>query len=274
MIRAQHMGMCFGVQDAIEYAEQTAAREPVTVLGQLVHNQTVLSDLKKRGVQFAHDLNEVKTDSVMVTAHGAAARRKSEIVRQGFELRDSTCPLVKSAHDRLQQLVSKGYFPLVIGQAQHVEVQGMTGDLEEHRVVLTLEDIEDLPQKERYGIVSQTTQPIEHVRSLVRAVKNKFPQAEVRFEDTVCKPTKNRQTAAVALAKTVDVVVVVGGINSNNTHQLVKRCAQYCTRVHHVQNGRGVRREWFVDGDRVGLTAGHIFAGIFCRRSRVGDSGA
>ena len=250
------MGMCFGVKDAIEFARQTADQESVTVLGQLVHNQAVLDDLKEQGVQFTHNLDRVETDAVMVTAHGASERRKTEIIQQGFALKDSTCPLVQSAHERLLRLVDAGYYPVIIGQAQHVEVRGLVGDLEEHAVVLTREDVKELPEQERLGIVSQTTQPIEHVRSLVRAVKAQFPQAEVRFEDTVCKPTKNRQTAAVALAKSVDVVVVVGGVNSNNTHQLVKRCAQYCTRVFHLQNGAGVQSDWFVDGDRVGITAG------------------
>ena len=250
------MGMCFGVKDAIEFARQTAEQESVTVLGQLVHNQEVLDDLKEQGVQFAHNLDRVETDTVMVTAHGTSERRKAEIIQQGFALKDSTCPLVKSAHERLQHLVDAGYYPVIIGQAQHVEVRGLVGDFEKYTVVLTLEDVAELPLQERFGIVSQTTQPIEHVRSLVRAVKNQFPQAEVRFEDTVCKPTKNRQTAAVALAKSVDVVVVIGGVNSNNTHQLVKRCARYCDRVFHVQNGAGLQADWFVDGDRVGITAG------------------
>jgi 4-hydroxy-3-methylbut-2-en-1-yl diphosphate reductase len=105
-------------------------------------------------------------------------------------------------------------------------------------------------------VAAQTTQAVEKVRHLVDLIRRRFPQSEVRFVDTVCKPTKERQSAAVEMARQADVVIVVGGRSSNNTRELVKTCARYCARVHHVQTDADVRHEWFDAAPVVGLTAG------------------
>ena len=108
----------------------------------------------------------------------------------------------------------------------------------------------------RFGIAAQTTQPIERVRHLVRMLRQRFPDSEVRFLDTVCQPTKQRQSAAIELAQRSDVVVVIGGAHSNNTHELVKTCSRFCPRVHHVQTANELQTEWFADAETVGITAG------------------
>jgi 4-hydroxy-3-methylbut-2-enyl diphosphate reductase len=132
----------------------------------------------------------------------------------------------------------------------------MTGDLDEHDVVLSEEDIAQMRERPRFGVVSQTTQPIERVRHLVQCLRDRFPDSEVVFCDTVCQPTKQRQTAAIELAQQCDVVIVVGGAHSNNTRELVQTCGRFCGRVHHVQTASDLRREWFDDATTVGLTAG------------------
>jgi 4-hydroxy-3-methylbut-2-enyl diphosphate reductase len=254
--RASHLGMCFGVRDAIALAQGEAARQPVTVLGELVHNETVLADLQQRGVRFARQPDEATTGAVMITAHGTSDRMRSRLAGDGFNVVDSTCPLVHVAHRALRELVTAGFHPIIIGQRQHVEVRGMTGDLEVFDVVLTEEDVNNLQSRSRFGIVSQTTQPIERVRHLVQLIRARFPDSEVRFRDTVCQPTKQRQSAAVELAQQSDVVIVIGGANSNNTRELVATCSRHCARVHHVQTAADLRPEWFHDGETVGLTAG------------------
>jgi 4-hydroxy-3-methylbut-2-en-1-yl diphosphate reductase len=105
-------------------------------------------------------------------------------------------------------------------------------------------------------VISQTTQPIEKVRWLVQLIRGRFPASEVRFVDTVCQPTKQRQNAAIELAQRCDVVVVIGGAHSNNTHELVDTCLRFCRRVHHVQTAGDLRKEWFCRADTVGITAG------------------
>jgi 4-hydroxy-3-methylbut-2-enyl diphosphate reductase len=132
----------------------------------------------------------------------------------------------------------------------------MTEDLTVFDVVLDENDVTNLPERPRFGIMAQTTQPIEKVRRLAQALREQFPRSEVRFVDTVCQPTKQRQHAAADLAKQCDVVVVIGGAHSNNTHELVKTCSQFCTRVHHVQTADDLLPDWFQADDTVGITAG------------------
>ena len=169
---------------------------------------------------------------------------------------EATCPLVHVAHQAVAKLVRAGFHPVIIGKRDHVEVRGLTEDLAEFDVVLNEEDIRQLKPRPRFGIAAQTTQPIDKVRHLVRLVMRRFPESQIRFIDTVCRPTKQRQSAAIELAQHCDVVVVVGGAHSNNTRELVETCSYYCLRVHHVQTTADLRPEWFAGMDTVGITAG------------------
>jgi 4-hydroxy-3-methylbut-2-enyl diphosphate reductase len=256
IIRATHLGMCFGVRDAIELAETKALVQPLTILGELVHNETVLADLRAQGIRVAQKLSDVATSNVMVTAHGASQKTLESVRKQGLQISEATCPLVHYAHRAVQRLVSEGYHPVIIGKRDHVEVRGITEDLKSYDVVLNEADIDTLSERARFGVASQTTQPIERVRHLVGCIQRRFPKAEVRFIDTVCQPTKLRQSAAVDLAKQADVVIVIGGAHSNNTRELVATCSAHCARVHHVQSPHDLRPEWFFENNVVGLTAG------------------
>ena len=256
VIRAEHLGMCFGVKDAIALAVETAERKPLTILGDLVHNETVLAELRARGIQFEQKSAKVGTQTVMVTAHGASERAMNETRQHGLNVLAATCPLVHVAHRSLKKLVGEGFHPVVIGKRDHVEVRGMTEDLKDFDVVFDENDMMNLRQRPRFGVIAQTTQPIEKVRRLVQLIRERFRNSEVRFIDTVCQPTKQRQNAAVELAQKSDVVIVIGGAQSNNTHELVKTCSQFCSRVHHVQTAGDLQSEWFADAETVGITAG------------------
>ena len=256
IIRAAHLGMCFGVRDAINLALQTAASQPLTVLGELVHNESVLAELRSRGVATQSDLANVRTPTAMVTAHGASQKTLERAKGFGLRVVEATCPLVHTAHRAVERLVRDGYHPVIIGQRGHVEVRGITEDLAEFDVVLSESEVLMMMARAKFGVAAQTTQPIDKVRHLVRAIGRHFPEAEVRFIDTVCQPTKQRQSAAIELAKNCDVVVVVGGRNSNNTRELVATCTQFCRQVFHVQGPEDVDDSWFTDAECVGLTAG------------------
>jgi 4-hydroxy-3-methylbut-2-enyl diphosphate reductase len=256
IIRAEHLGMCFGVKDAIALALATAGQEPLTILGDLVHNETVLAELRARGIRFGQQPATVATSTVMITAHGVSDRTLNAARQRGLNVLEATCPLVHVAHRSLQKLVAEGFYPVIIGKRDHVEVRGMTEDLDMFDVVLDEIDVAKLREHPRFGVIAQTTQPIEKVRRLVQWLRERFPNSEVRFVDTVCQPTKQRQNAAVELARKSDVVVVIGGAHSNNTHELVNTCAQFCARVHHVQTADDLLPDWFHADDIVGLTAG------------------
>jgi 4-hydroxy-3-methylbut-2-enyl diphosphate reductase len=256
IIRAEHLGMCFGVKDAIALALETAKHEPLTILGDLVHNETVLSELRAKGVGMAQQPVDAATRTVMITAHGASNRRLSETRGRGLKVLEATCPLVQVAHRDLSRLVREGFYPVIIGKRDHVEVRGMTEDLDEFDVVLCEDDLVNLHERPRFGVIAQSTQSIDKVRRLVHSLRERFPRSEVRFIDTVCQPTKQRQNAAIELAQKCSVVVVIGGAQSNNTRELVNTCLRHCSRVHHVQTGADLCEDWFRPEDIVGLTAG------------------
>lgn len=256
IIRAKHLGMCFGVRDAIALALSNAETGPLTILGELVHNPTVLGALADKGIAVANDVTRVTTKKVMVTAHGASERALADTRALGLDVVEATCPLVHVAHRAVAALVREGYHVVIIGQRDHVEVRGLTGDLDDFDVVLDEEEVLALKEHPRIGIAAQTTQSIEKVRYLAALIRRRFPCSDVRFLDTVCKPTKERQGAAGELARASDVVIVIGGTTSNNTRELVKTCGLYCSRVHHIQTEADLNPSWFCDAHTVGLTAG------------------
>lgn len=248
--------MCFGVRDAIALALEHADAGPLTILGDLVHNPNVLRTLEAKGVEVAQDASDVRTPTVMVTAHGTSNRTLARTRALGLTVVEATCPLVHVAHRAVATLARDGYHVIIIGQRDHVEVRGLTGDLDQFDVVLDDADVLALESHPRIGVAAQTTQSVERVRHMVGLIRARFPQSDVRFLDTVCKPTKDRQSAAVQMAREADVVIVVGGRASNNTRELVKTCARHCSRVHHVETHTDVCPEWFESAETVGLTAG------------------
>lgn len=256
IIRAAHLGMCFGVRDAIALARAQDRSPPLTILGDLVHNETVLAGLQARGIRMENRVEDVATPSVMITAHGASDKTLQALQERGLRVLEATCPLVHYAHRAVKALVRENFHPVIIGRRGHVEVRGLTEDLAEFDVVLTEEDVAQLRPRPRFGIAAQTTQPVAKVRQLVDFIRRRFPQSQTRFVDTVCQPTKQRQAAAIELARQSDVVVVIGGATSNNTGELLATCSRYCARVYHVQTAAELSEDWFLGADTVGITAG------------------
>jgi 4-hydroxy-3-methylbut-2-en-1-yl diphosphate reductase len=254
ILRATHLGMCFGVRDAIALAMRQA--EPITIFGDLVHNESVLRDLRDRGVNIQHQVAGISTRRVMITAHGASQKRLHGLAAAGHEVVEATCPLVRVAHRALGDLVSAGYYPVIVGKSDHVEVRGLTEDLAEFATILTKEEVVKLPARPRFGVMAQTTQPVERVRDLAEEMRRTFPNSEVRLVDTVCQPTKLRQLAAIEMARECDAVIVIGGLNSNNTRELVQTCRDWCERVHHVQSAQDLHGTWLAGVETIGITAG------------------
>jgi 4-hydroxy-3-methylbut-2-enyl diphosphate reductase len=257
IVVAEHFGICFGVRDAIAEAERLAGEGSLTILGDLVHNPIVRERLRTQGIREA-TLDDVRPTSarVMITAHGVSDAKRSAWRAAGVKIADGTCPLVRHAHDELKRLVAAGFFPIVIGKPGHVEVEGLIGDFPEAVVLSLADDVSRLPSRTRYGIISQTTQPIDSVRQIVACVCRTYPEAEVRFVDTVCKPTKDRQSALRKLIDIADAIVVVGGRASNNTRQLVETCRAAGKTAFHIERPDELLPGWFEQVDTVGLTAG------------------
>ena len=256
VMKARHLGMCFGVRRAIVRALAAAERQPLTVLGDLVHNEAVLADLGRRGIRTCTEVGDIDTATVMITAHGASEGRLAQLRARDLHVLDATCPLVRAAHRAVAMLVSEGCHPVIVGQAGHVEVRGLTEDLETCDIVLGDEDVDVLQERPRFGVVAQTTQPVERLYRVTALIRQRFPAAEVNMMNTVCLPTCLRQQSADELARQADVILVVGGACSNNTRELVATCLRQCERVFHVQSAADVRADWLKGAAAIGITAG------------------
>lgn len=254
---ANALGTCFGVQDAIDAALDEAFRGNLTIVGSLVDNEEVLSNLREHGIQLVSGPDdEISTPNVMITAHGAPASLRKSLEARGLTVYDASCPLVLRVHSSVRKLVREGFYPLVVGEADHVEVTGIVGDLEEFRIVSSEADLEGLGGYPRLGVVAQTTEPIENVEALVGALRSRYPDSEVRFLDTVCQPSKERQDAVRALAEEVEIMIVVGGANCSHTRGLKGVCDDRGVVAHHIQGPHQLRPEWFHEKSHVGITAG------------------
>jgi 4-hydroxy-3-methylbut-2-en-1-yl diphosphate reductase len=258
VIRAKSLGMCFGVKDALRLAHQVPQPEQITIHGQLVHNPLVNAALRARGFQAVDETHRTgvpATPGVLITAHGISNSERAALEHAGKRLIDTTCPLVRRAHDAALTLARQGHHVLVIGRADHVEVRGLTGDLPSFDVIESPADVRCFGHP-RLGIICQTTVPAADARALQQRIAAANPQAEIRCIDTVCQPTKDRQMALLELFAQVQAVVVVGGAHSNNTRQLVRTSEAHGMKTFHVEHATDLRPGWFAGIECVGLTAG------------------
>jgi (E)-4-hydroxy-3-methyl-but-2-enyl pyrophosphate reductase len=229
----------------------------VTIHGELVHNRQVLVQLQGQGFALSseHDRSTPETSAVLITAHGISDRERRRLESSGKRLIDTTCPLVRRVHQTARDLDRRGYHVLVVGRRDHVEVRGIVEDLQSYDVIETPQEVKVYPYQ-RLAIVCQTTTPPSLAQSIRDAVGSLNPYVELRFADTICQPTRDRQEAVDRLLEQVDVMVVVGGSNSNNTLRLVERCRAARIPVWHVQSAADVDVRWFDGLETVGLTAG------------------
>jgi 4-hydroxy-3-methylbut-2-enyl diphosphate reductase len=199
----------------------------------------------------------VATPRVLITAHGISNRERALLAAGGREIIDTTCPLVRKAHRAALALAAAGFFVIVIGKKGHVEVRGLTGDLPVggFEVVETQMGVRCYGAA-RLGVLAQTTAVECEARQIVGRVRELNPDAEVRFVNTICQPTRDRQAALERLLEVVDVLVVVGGRYSNNTRELVARARQAGVRAVHVEDAGELVEGMFGAEEVVGLTAG------------------
>jgi 4-hydroxy-3-methylbut-2-enyl diphosphate reductase len=258
VLRADAMGLCFGVRDALAIAGSRPQPSATTILGELVHNEAVLVQLRTRGFQMTAEGDRESlpaTEEVLVTAHGISDRERRRLESAGKRLIDTTCPLVQRVHRAAQALQADGFHVLVLGRRSHAEVRGIVEDLNSYDVLEKPEDAIEFAHP-KLGLVCQTTTPPSLARQILAAVRARNPSAKIRFADTICQPTRERQQALDRLLSKVDAMIVVGGKNSNNTRQLVERCLRANVPVRHVQDAEDVDPRWLRGFQVIGLTAG------------------
>jgi len=285
IIRASDMGFCMGVRRAVQIMESEATPErPVFSVGEIVHNPHVVRALERSGVVQLPGPDEVdgdigrataervKSGRVAITAHGVGERVVRELEASGLEIIDTTCPIVTRAQRYGQKFAREGWHVLIFGDPGHKEVRGILGwtfgqDGEPRATVVPQADYESLRRlveefpggfPNKIGVMAQTTHKMEDFARFVAnlmLLRRDF-NFELHVVNTLCHATTGQQEAAAALAKQVDVMIVVGGKKSANTRHLREVAEEQGTRAYHIEGPEELQADWFAGVERIGLTAG------------------
>jgi 4-hydroxy-3-methylbut-2-enyl diphosphate reductase len=257
---ASARGFCFGVEDAIEIAEAAVADHGagnVVALGPVIHNKQVVDKLEKAGLNQSGDLETVDaSQTVLIRSHGAPPETFQRAKERGLNIVDATCVLVKRAQNVVRQLHQEGYHVVMIGDPDHPEVRGVIGYAPNVTVIDRGSDLEDsLPFKERLGIVAQTTHSPEHVADMIAEIL-KRPYREVKIVNTLCLEVTRRQESAIALAKEVEVMFVLGGLHSANTREMARLCRETGCPTYHLETWEQFEPSMAEGKSIAGVTAG------------------
>ena len=255
---AEYCGFCYGVKRAVEMAEK-AAEEKVNgaTLGPLIHNPQFIAELESKGIACKEDLAEFTAgETVIFRSHGVGPEVYQKAEAMQLNIIDATCPNVRMAQKKAAQAAEDGYFPVIVGEKNHPEVKSIKKWAGENAIVVEyLEDISNIPQKDKYAVIIQTTFELQKFEEILAAMQ-KERVGEYRVERTICLATSQRQNAAMKLAGEVDAFVVVGGRNSANTRHLYELVAGKCPRAYHIETAAELDADMFRDCIKIGITAG------------------
>lgn len=260
VVIAPNAGACFGVVRAIKLGHQAAKKsqtEPVRAFGPLVHNPKTIQELENAGVDIVEDPDEILEGTVILRSHGVKQEIEAEFKRRGVTVVDATCPLVKKPQRIASSLGKKGYFLVLVGNAEHPEVKGVLSYFGKSDFLVTyrVEDLERIPDSiQKVGIVAQTTIELKVLEAITEACRKRFQ--EVAVYNTICDATSIRQQEAETLAQEADVMLVVGGKNSSNTTKLVKICKQFQPHTYWIEDKSELDVTWFMGKRKIGITGG------------------
>ena len=274
---ANPRGFCAGVDRAIDIVNRALEvfGQPIYVRHEVVHNKTVVDDLRNRGAVFVEVLDEVPDDAIVIfSAHGVSKAVQDEAATRGLQVFDATCPLVTKVHVEVTAFSRSGKECILIGHEGHPEVEGTMGQYnsanggkmylvedEEQASNLVVRDPDNL------SYVTQTTLSVDDTAKVIEALRVRFPNIQGPRKDDICYATQNRQDAVRALAEKANVVLVVGSPNSSNSNRL-KELAERCgASAYLIDSADMIDPEWVSEGDTVGVTAGasapeHLVEGV------------
>ena len=265
---AKEMGFCFGVRKAIELVEKeatTRVNPSITTYGSLVHNPVVNEKMESLGITVNNrNMPAVATRTIAFTAHGIAPQIVEQAQAQELEILDATCPLVTLIQQSAMEMIKEGFFVIVYGDKNHVEVQSIVGWAitagGEKNVISTKDfnDIKDMRPPKRIGIVCQSTSILKEFKEFVLQVHEHFlgKTKEIKVHNTICAPTTRLQTSAEELAQECQVMVVVGGKQSANTQHLADLCRENGATTYKIERANELDPAWFEGIQTVGVTAG------------------
>ncbi|MEE0775711.1 MAG: bifunctional 4-hydroxy-3-methylbut-2-enyl diphosphate reductase/30S ribosomal protein S1 [Bacillota bacterium] len=262
IITAQTAGFCFGVKRAIKMALDAASTGEICSLGPLIHNPQEVARLAKLGVSQVDSVNHLQGDGVIIRSHGVPPGVMNDLRKKGCHIVDAACPFVKKAQSIAAKLQAETGCVVVVGDKNHPEVIGILGFLEGNAIVLnSLDEAMEADFPEKVGVLSQTTQTMERFRQIVDYIKSRV--ADVTVYNTICKATSERQEEAAALAKKVDLMLVIGGKNSANTKKLADIARENGAETYTVETveeiiniKNQIKKSNFSEELTVGVTAG------------------
>lgn len=268
IIRAKHMGFCFGVAGAINICYKVSQDEKnigkkIYILGMLVHNEYVVEKLKKEGFGIIEEKELLKDsyslgkdDVVIIRAHGTSEDVYNKLKERNVEIYDATCVFVTHIRKTLIEMEEKGYNILFIGDKNHPEVKGIISFGKNVDVFDTIEELQmyDIRPDKKYCLLTQTTLNKKKLEKIKSYLENSFKN--VKILDKVCGATQVRQEAVEELAKKVDILIVIGGKNSSNTKKLYDISIKINSNTYLIQDEKDLQKDWFVGKEKIGITAG------------------
>jgi len=262
VIVAEHAGFCWGVKRAIEIATSTRQKvdDIVYVLGHLVHNEEVVRQLEKMDIKVIEDFADAKPGSrLLITAHGLDQKIIQEAKEEGFQVIDTTCPIVQKVHKFTRQFLDEGRKIIIIGHANHIEVKGIRSVADgQAQIVSSVDDIENVNFEgtDKVGVVAQTTFNIAKMQEIVQSLKKRFPNVDVMVRDSICHDVKQKQTEIKQLASQVNAVVVVGSKTSSNTTRLFEIAREVCSKTYFVSRAAELEAVNWGGVEKIAVTGG------------------
>ena len=257
IILAKSAGFCFGVHRAVDMAFKTEEDKKTYTLGHIIHNETVTRKLKQKGIESVEALDNIPMEKVIIRAHGVPEAVYKEAESKNIEVLDATCPYVTKIHRLVSRYEKEGYRIIVIGDAKHPEIIGINGWTKEGCIIYKNKedvDLTELDLNKKYLIVSQTTYKKEVVDGIVKLLEE--AGYDVKFINTICNATSERQEEAKEISKEVDAMIVIGSSFSSNTQKLFEICKSYWQDTYCIEEAKDLNAEWFKSKNKVGVTAG------------------
>ena len=263
VVIAQPRGYCAGVEMAVETVERALRRHgaPIYVFHEIVHNRYVVEDFARRGVCFVQSIDEVPVGAKLVfSAHGVSPLVWQQAKEKQLEMIvDATCPLVEKVHREVRKFAAQGYWIILIGHEGHDEIVGTTGEAPDQiRIVADAAGVTtiDIPDPDKVVVLTQTTLSVDDTREVVTALKKRFPRMITPPKEDICYATQNRQDAVKQLAREVELILVIGSHNSENSNQLCKVAQAQGTKAYLVDDHRAIDPAWLEGVSRIGITSG------------------
>ncbi|AIF81819.1 hydroxymethylbutenyl pyrophosphate reductase [endosymbiont of Acanthamoeba sp. UWC8] len=262
VVLARPRGFCAGVERAIDIVEKALQKygAPVYVRHEIVHNKYVVEDLKAKGAVFVDEVDLIPPGALTIfSAHGVSEKVEEEAAKRDLPTIDATCPLVKKVHKEAQRHELEGHQIILIGHKGHPEVEGTSGRVKDEVILIQkLEDVESIKvnNPDKLAYVTQTTLSVDDTRAIIAALKKKFPNIEGPELKDICYATQNRQDAVKNLAKSVDIILVIGAKNSSNSNRLRDLGEEMGITSYLIDGAEDINVEWFSKANKIGITAG------------------